>query len=598
MSASETPVSERLDFLHELAGKLRSQSHRFCVLATAVSADPHSEDPLINLREVRLALQAFRTTLRQLRHCGKDLLADCDPALSAMMDTAFSRKTVDTFETFMMMARAVAADLRRREPLEAMVIIELARISLNELDAAHNALISTTRTLRTMGASADMDLALTDDLTGLPNRRALKEITRKIADDAATGQPVHLLHVDLDKFKQLNDSMGHAAGDEALRFAARILKKYVRNEDFVARVGGDEFVLIFFGDMPDDTLANRADALIADLSTPFDFDGKSCQIGASVGVASGREAGQYNLDKLMHNADLALYTAKDEGRGTHQIFTESLRSKRDRFDELIGQIKEGLEKEEFQPHFQPQVDGRSGKLVGLEALIRWHHPQRGVLTPYHFLDVAEEAELLDALDLYINDVVFRCMADWLAQGMPIPQISINMSSSRLRESDLVDQLAMAVDRHDLDPSLVGVEILESAMIEASSSKMIDNVVRLGEAGFKVELDDFGTGHASISNLRNFKVDRIKIDKSFVKDVHLYSELSKITAAMIGLAHSLRVDALAEGVETPEERLVLNALGCDHIQGFGVASAMPAMEIPGWIAKTQRKRALPKRKKRA
>ncbi|MEM7059390.1 MAG: EAL domain-containing protein [Pseudomonadota bacterium] len=597
MVPTEQPVSKRLELLHELAGDLRSQSQKFVILAAAVSASPLSEDTQVNLREVRLSLQAFRTTLRQLRNCGKDLLADCDPALPATMDTAFSRSTVDAFETFGVMARAICADLRRRQSLEPMVIVELVRLSVNELDAAHDSLISTTRTMQMMGASADLNLALTDDLTGLPNRRALKEIANKVESDAAARRHVHLLHVDLDKFKQLNDTMGHAAGDEALRFASMTLRKYVRNEDFVARVGGDEFVLIFFGEMSDAVLAERADNLIADLSTPFDFEGKACQIGASIGIAScGR--GADSLDKLLNSADLALYSAKDAGRGNHQIFTESLRSKRDEFDELVLQIKQGLDANEFKPFFQPQVEGRSGKLVGLESLVRWMHPQRGVLSPFHFLAVAEEAELLDRLDLQTNDLTFKKMADWLAQGLPIPQVSINLSANRLRETDLVDQLAFSVERHNLHPSCIGVEILESAMIEANSSTMIENVVRLGEAGFNVELDDFGTGHASISNLRNFKVDRIKIDKSFVKDVHLYSELSKITSAMIGLAHSLRVDALAEGVETPEERLVLNALGCDHIQGFGVAGALSAEEIPEWIAKTQRKRVLPERKKRA
>lgn len=598
MTPTEQPVSRRLELLHELAGDLRSQTQKFVMLATAVSADPRSEDPQVNLRQVRLCLQAFRTILRQLQNSSKDLLADCDPALSATLNTAFSRNTLDAFSTFSAMARAICADLRRRKALDAMVVMEMVRLSINELDRAHETVISTTRTVRMMGASADMDLALTDDLTGLPNRRALRDITNKIADDATNGRPVHLLHVDLDKFKQLNDTLGHAAGDEALRFASETLRKYVRSEDFVARVGGDEFVLIFFGEMPDETLAERANSLIEDLSMPFDFEGKACQIGASIGVASGRKAGQYSLDQLLLSADMALYSAKDAGRGNHQIFTEKLRSKRDQFEELVGQIKNGLQEGEFTPYFQPQVEGRSGKLVGLESLVRWQHPQRGVLTPFHFLSTLEEAELLDEMDIQINDITFKAMAEWLAQGLPIPQVSINLSASRLREKDLVDQLVFAAERHDLNPSCIGVEILESAMIEASSSMMIENIMRLGDAGFNVELDDFGTGHASISNLRNFKVDRIKIDKSFVKDVHLYSELSKITSAIIGLAHSLRVDALAEGVETPEERLVLNALGCDHIQGFGVAMAMPADQIPGWIGKTQRKRSLPERKRRA
>lgn len=191
---------------------------------------------------------------------------------------------------------------------------------------------------------------------------------------------------------------------------------------------------------------------------------------------------------------------------------------------------------------------------------------------------------------------FAAMRGWLNDGLDIPQVSVNLTGSRLLEVDLVETMLFALEQADLKSSMIGIEILESAMIDDNSQQMTDNILALAEVGFKLELDDFGTGHASISNLRNFKVDRIKIDRSFVKDVHLYPELSKITGAMIGLAHSLRVDALAEGVETPEERLVLNALGCDHFQGYGVSRPMPGSEIPAWFKRTQTKKALPPSRK--
>ena len=297
----------------------------------------------------------------------------------------------------------------------------------------------------------------------------------------------------------------------------------------------------------------------------------------------------------MNNADLALYTAKNAGRGTHRFFTPNLRTQYEEKEELQAQIREGLEAGEFVPFFQPQVEGRSGKIVGLESLARWHHPVRGLLTPFHFLDAANDAGVLEQLDRHLLEQTFSAVHEWRSKGLDIPQISINLTAARLLEVDLVESLVFEVDKADLCPSMVGLEILESAMIDNNSRQMIENVGSLSEAGFNVELDDFGTGHASISNLRNFKVDRIKIDRSFVKDVHLYSELAKITSAMIGLAHSLRVDALAEGVETPEERLVLNALGCDHIQGFGVSRPMPGSDIPLWIRKTQKTRKLPPRR---
>ena len=547
-------------------------------------------------REVRQILRDINASWAKLRNSDDHLLRGCDPALIKIMRGAFCRETEKVFACFDSMSRNICKTLLTNEIPDPADLGELVKFVSRELFDTINTVLSAARLVSEMGEKDAERLALTDELTGLPNRRALHELLQRTQVSGWPHDSVAVMHIDLDKFKQINDTLGHAAGDLALGHATMAMSAHIRDEDFLARIGGDEFVMVFFGDMPEETLAERADSLIADISESFVYDGKECNIGASVGIACGKASDGIPLDRYMNNADLALYTAKNAGRGIHRFFTPNLRSQYEEMEELQAHIREGIESGQFEPYFQPQVEGRSGKLIGLEALARWNHPTRGLLTPFHFLDAAASGDLLDQLDQYLMEKAFSQTRTWLDAGLNIPQVSINLTASRLMEVDLVDSLVFSVDAAGLDPERIGIEILESAMIDTNSQQMLANIKNLSRAGFQVELDDFGTGHASISNLRNFKVDRIKIDRSFVKDVHLYSELAKITSAMIGLAHSLRIDALAEGVETPEERLVLNALGCDHIQGFGVSQPMPGSEIAGWVKRTQVNRELPPRRK--
>ncbi|MBX2805045.1 MAG: EAL domain-containing protein [Hyphomicrobiales bacterium] len=570
-------------------------SHKFVMLSVAASALPRSE--LTDARAIRQIIRDMSAVWSKLRNSETYLLNGSDPALVKIMGGAFSREAERVFECFEGMAQNVCTQLLRQRTPDPAELGELLRFVSQDLSHTIDTVALAARLVAEIGTKNAERRALTDELTGLPNRRALHELLSKIDDSQWPHDHVAVMHIDLDKFKQINDTLGHAAGDAALQHATKAMAAHIRQEDFIARIGGDEFVLVFFGNLPEETLAKRAEDLIADVSAPFVYMGKECNIGGSVGIACGEQSDGIPLERYMTNADLALYTAKNAGRGTYRFFTPNLRTQHEEIEDLKAQIRKGLESQQFEPYFQPQVEGRSGKIVGFEALARWHHPTRGLLTPYHFLGAAAEGELLEQLDSHLIEQAFANMRRWLDDGLDIPQISVNLSASRLREVDLVDVLLSAADRTDLDPALIGFEILESAMIDANSEQMIENIKNLSRAGFRVELDDFGTGHASISNLRNFKVDRIKIDRSFVKDVHLYSELAKITSAMIGLAHSLRVDALAEGVETAEERLVLNALGCDHIQGFGVARPMSGSDVPAWIDKTQNHKMLPPRRKR-
>lgn len=583
-----------LGHLVQEAQDLKALSYKFAMLSVAAGTLPGGGKE--QAFKVRHALQDLLTAWRKLQNSDVHFLKGADTLLKKIVSNAFSQERKSVFTCFEDMAWNICSKLSRDDETDPAEFGELVRFVSNELSETINGVVLAAQQAAEVGRADVEKQARTDYLTGLPNRRALYEFFQEFEASTWPHNHVALVHIDLDKFKQINDTLGHAAGDKALKHIAAGLSSVVENSGFLARVGGDEFVLVFFGELSEARLAKFAERLISEVFTPFSYLGKEQPIHGSIGIASGQKSEGLTFDRYMNNADLALYAAKTDGPGKCRFFASDLRTKLDEFEELQRQIREGLKADEFEPFFQPQVEGRSGKLVGIEALARWHHPSRGVLTPFHFLGAAQEGGLLDDMDHRLMEQTFTAMRDWLQNGLEIPQISINLTASRLLNINLVDTLIYAADKADLDPARVGLEILESVMIDNQSPRMIENIRRLSDAGFKVELDDFGTGHASISNLKNFKVDRIKIDRSFVKDIHLYSDLAKITSAMIGLAHSLRVDALAEGVETPEERLVLNALGCDHIQGFGVAHPMPRQKIPDWIKKTQQSWKMPSRAK--
>lgn len=580
-----------LDELHNL--RLYSQRFAMLCLSASTLADSGQSDA----RQVRQLLREISGLWAELRNSGEHILHGSDVSLIRVMTNAFTREAEDSFRCFEDIGISICTQLLFDHKPETTELRELMRIVTRDLHDTISDLLAAARLVGQMGDKSASRLASVDELSGLPNRRALYDRIQRFDAGHWPHTKVAVMQIDLDRLKIINDTMGHAAGDKALRHAAAAMISVDNPDAFVARTGGDEFVMLLFGDLDDSTLRDIAEQLILAVSKPFIVEGKECYAGASIGIATGTFADGLPLDSYIKNADLALYTAKNGGRGTCRFFSPTLRAKLEEGEELQNHIRDGLRRGEFQPYFQPQVEGRSGKIVGFETLARWHHPTRGVLTPFHFLAAAEEARLLDDLDHYLMNQTFASLRQWLDQGLDIPQVSLNLTTSRLLDIDLVDTILFAAADAGVDPHLISVEILESAMIDNTSKRMIENIKNLSAAGIKVELDDFGTGHASISNLRHFKVDRIKIDRSFVQDVHLYSELARITSAMIGLAHSLRIDVLAEGIETPEERLVLNALGCDHIQGFGVAHPMPGEDVPIWLQKTQAAKKLPPRRAR-
>ena len=585
-----------IEALHQIEGhaaRLLALSHRAGMLAMAASTG--DETLGARPRDIRRAMNGFAQTLGQLRQAETGLLPRVDASARARLAEALSPSAMDVFDGFLNQMRTVCQHIERQDPGLLLSRSELFRLINGDLGVAVDALARAASEALQDQNLEDRKLAYLDDLTDLPNRRALYRLAERNWRDGGPARPLAVLRLDLDTFKRLNDAYGHAAGDHALVRTAGILRRHLRHDDFVARIGGDEFVLILFGDLDAQTLETRARALIDAVSSPFEFQGIAMSVGLSIGIYRVQAGVRIGLDRVLHNADLALYAAKHGGRGRIEVFTPEMRTRHEVTETLIDEIERGLSEGEFVPYYQPQIEARSGRLVGFEALARWLHPARGVLTPYHFLGVAAEHGLLDALDECLTLSAIAALRTWRDRGLEVPRVSINISSSRLQRPGFGTDLADKVASAGLPVTALGLEILESAMIESNSLQMIETVRGLSQAGFPVELDDFGTGHASIANLRHFKVDRIKIDRSFIKDIHLHGDLSRITASMINLAHSLRIDALGEGVEQPEERLVLNALGIDVIQGYGVAPPMCFDDVEPWVRAVQSPRCLPPRR---
>ena len=425
-------------------------------------------------------------------------------------------------------------------------------------------------------------MALNDTLTGLANRRMLNACLTSMMDTSSVhSKRLALLHVDLDRFKEVNDVFGHAAGDMILCEAAKAMLENVRKQDLVARIGGDEFVIVLDLTGASLDIAELAQRVIAEISRPIAIANDTTQIGASIGVAFSDDANG-NPERLLANADLALYEAKALGRGRHSVYCAETRQKLENRHALVQELKSAISCDEFDAFFQPQVDGRNGRLVGFEALVRWHHPSRGLLLPGEFIEVAFENGLGNAISKIVLKRAIEAFRHWRSTGLEVNQISINLSARQLRDEEFVKRLIASVERSDLLPANLAIEVVESVLFGDELDPVITNLGVLQECGFPIELDDFGSGHASISNLRKFRVNKVKIDRSFVSGVDTNSDQEVMLKAIIELARNLGIECIAEGVESESERSKLLAMGCAQMQGYGIARPMSLEIATHWL----------------
>ena len=431
--------------------------------------------------------------------------------------------------------------------------------------------------------------AFIDPLTGLPNRmlfedRLLHAMQRYDRDDdsRARREPCKLavLFVDLDGFKPINDMLGHAVGDEVLKEAARRLRTATRDSDTVARIGGDEFVLLAedVSDVAD--CASLANRVIQVLAQPLEVQGHQVTLSGSVGVALYPEHG--DRMKLVQNADAAMYTAKRAGGNTYALFESRMNEGLQDQLSLQQDLRHALERGELQLHYQPKIDARQGRLQGVEALLRWQHPTRGMVGPNVFIPIAERFGLINGLGNWVIEESCRQMRVWADQGM-LMSVAINLSVHQLRTEDLVHRIESALTRHRVMPSQLLCEITESVAMEdiESTQRAFEALSRIG---VYLSIDDFGTGYSSLSYLRQLPARQLKIDRSFVADIEVRPDARAIVSAVIQLAHQLGLRVVAEGVETEGQRDILLVLQCDELQGYLLARPMAVEALDDWLQK--------------
>ncbi|MHA6299868.1 bifunctional diguanylate cyclase/phosphodiesterase [Devosia sp. CAU 1758] len=411
--------------------------------------------------------------------------------------------------------------------------------------------------------------ALHDSLTGLPNRRYLDEVLMSHAADGYHGSgSIALLHIDLDRFKQINDTLGHAAGDAMLIHASKVLRANCRETDFVARIGGDEFVILSSAGPSDARLKLIADRIVREMRRPAVHEGHECRFGVSIGVAVSRSA-DIDVRQLLVNADIALYRAKALGRSRHEFFSEALQAEVINTKRVADEILKGLDNNAFFAHYQPQFDAHTLDLVGVEALARWQHPVDGLKAPDSFMDVAEEINVVAQIDRLVLEQALADLARWDEMGLNVPRASVNVSLRRLHDEGLIESLKAL----PLAPGRLSFELVESIYLDESDGIVAWNIDQVKELGIDVEIDDFGTGYASIVSLQKLHPRRLKIDRQLVKPILDQPAQRQLVASIVDIGKSMDIEIVAEGVETMEHAAILRDLGCDILQGYAFARPM-------------------------
>ena len=417
--------------------------------------------------------------------------------------------------------------------------------------------------------------AMTDALTGLPNRKRLAERTAEALEEDGPGPA--LLLFDLDRFKEVNDTLGHHVGDRLLVLVGCRLTEAVRPEDTVARLGGDEFAVLLPGTAPDEAEAT-ARRLLAELSAPIVLEGLLVDVRASVGLAVAPVDGN-DLDELMQHADVAMYLAKEQGGGVEQYDVQRDRNSTERLV-MVGELRRALASDELEVHYQPKADLRTGRVDGVEALVRWRHPERGLVPPDEFVPLAESCGLVELLTARVLDASVEQVAAWHAQGLAL-SVAVNVSVRDLAGGALVDRVTAALLRHGVAPHLLQLEVTEGSLFTDSPAAAA-TLRELDALGVALSLDDFGTGYSSLGHLRRLPVQELKIDRSFVQRMGDDPRDRAIVRSVVDLAEGLGMRVVAEGVEDEATWQALREVGCDVAQGWYVCRPQPADVLTPWL----------------
>ena len=413
-----------------------------------------------------------------------------------------------------------------------------------------------------------------DFLTGLPNRFLLTDRFKQVAAAAERNDTrFALLFIDLDRFKNVNDTLGHSIGDQLLRDVASRLGSIVRGTDTLSRQGGDEFLVLLGEVETPEAAAIVARKLMQVLGEPFLLDGHPITVTPSIGIAVSPEDGT-DLDSLLKHADLAMYDAKQQGRNNYQFFRREMNARSLELLLMESDLRQALRKSEFELHYQPQISVSSGRPQGLEALLRWRHPERGLVSPADFIPMAEETGLILPIGQWVLNTACQQLANWRTNGWPELRVAVNLSAAQFRQQDLLTQVETALAAANLPADALELEVTESIlMIDAEGTAKMLNA--LNAMGVTLAIDDFGTGYSSLAYLKRFSVSTLKVDRSFVNGIGIDGEDAAICSAIIGLARSLRLDVVAEGVETQAQYDWLAKAGCHIIQGYFTGRPAPA-----------------------
>ena len=419
-----------------------------------------------------------------------------------------------------------------------------------------------------------------DALTGLASRLQLEDRLDAAALRAEAQQRrLALLYIDLDGFKPINESYGYEAGDSLLRDVAHRLAGLGRSTDTLARLGGDQFLMLMDGDPDHASAALVADRIRQVLQRPYVLQGREVHLSCSIGIVLYPDHGP--RARLLTRADAAMLAAKRAGGNVHCFFDQGMDQDAQDAIELQRDLRRAIETNTgLELHYQPKIDGRSGAVSGVEALLRWHHPERGMVSPAVFVPVAERFGLIGALGQWVTDEACRQLRIWQDLGLGM-HVAINLSVHQLRQSDLVERVQRSLARHDISGGQVTFEVTESAAMEdpQASLRVFE---RLAQLGVSLSIDDFGTGYSSLSYLRKLPACQLKIDRSFVQDLESEGDARAIVRAVIKLAHALGLKVVAEGVETEAQQEMLQRMGCDQLQGYLFARPMPARHLQLWV----------------
>lgn len=424
-----------------------------------------------------------------------------------------------------------------------------------------------------------------DELTGLANRTLLQDRLEQSIHYANRSQRLlAVLLLDIDRFKIINDSLGHGFGDELLRSAALRLEKTVREADTVARMGGDEFVILLAEVATVDDVGLVAKKILDNLTRPYIFDGREIRVTASLGVSLYPRDGA-DVATLLRNADVAMYRAKEEG-GTFRFYAPAMNKRIHETLELETDLRCALERSEFLLYYQPKIDLANGRVTGAEALLRWQHPQRGLVPPGMFIPLAEETGLILPIGEWVLSTACAQVRAWQLAGLPAVPVAVNLSARQFGKESLAKTVHNALRQSAIPPRLLELELTESMIMRDPQAATV-TMRQLGALGVRLALDDFGTGYSSLNYLRRFPVDCLKIDRSFICDVDCDSSAAAVATSIVAIAHSLGLQVVAEGVETKEQLAFLRQCGCDAFQGYYFSKPLPAAGFAELLAEDRR-----------